>query len=388
MTKLPTLYILTSTDAIQQWTIMYGNNLMPGIDKPSPSLEPYGLVRTEYGQVNGKIQATEDIIKSGKNLGKVNETTAVEQAALKAKQLWDKKIKEGYIENIHQAAHGYSDLEGIEPMLAFPIEKKEKHVVYPAVVQPKLDGFRCIAIVKNGKARLFSRTRKEITTLPHIVEQLEKSYNNIVLDGELYNHELKEDFPRLAGLIKRDEVHPDSKLIQYHIYDSVPQEYKEANFSWKERVGHILEMLKMNPNPYLKPVESVTVNNEEETQEKFTDFLQQGYEGAILRHPTMPYENKRSAGLLKIKIMQDAEFTIINVKEGTGKLMGKAGAFMCVTDAGKEFEVKMKGTLESLEDYLVNFDNYKGKMLTVQFQKYTPYGAPLFPVGLRIRVEE
>jgi DNA ligase-1 len=372
MNHLPTLFTLTATGAIQAWTVSHEDN----------------SVITTYGQVNGKTQSTIDVIKAGKNIGKSNETTPAEQAALKAKQLWDRKVKEGYVVDITAASEGETGLEGIEPMLAFPIEKKEKHVVYPAIVQPKLDGFRCIAIVKNGKARLFSRTRKEITTLPHIIEQLEKSYNTIVLDGELYNHELKEDFPRLAGLIKRDEVHPDSKLIQYHIYDSIPQEHKEANFSWKERTEHILKLLETNPNPYLKPVESRTANNEEEVSFLFQSFVQNGYEGAIMRHPTMPYENKRSAGLLKIKVMQDEEFTIIGVKEGTGKLMGKAGAFMCVTNAGKEFEVKMKGTLESLEDYLVNFDNYKGKQLTVQFQKYTPYGAPLFPVGLRVRVEE
>jgi DNA ligase-1 len=383
MTQLPTLYILTSTGAIQQWTVETRPLLT---EESAPEL--FGEIITTYGQVNGKLQTTVDIIKSGKNLGKVNETTPVQQAALKAKQLWDKKVKEGYVENIDQAAKGQSDLEGIEPMLAFPIEKKEKYVTYPAIIQPKLDGFRCIAIVTNGKARLFSRTRKEITTLPHIIEQLEKMYNSVVLDGELYNHELKEDFPRLAGLIKRDEVHPDSKLIQYHVYDSVPQEYKEANFSWKERVGYIIEALELDKNPYIKPVESRIANSEDEMNFLFQNFVQDGYEGAIYRHPTMPYENKRSAGLLKIKTMQDAEFTIIGVKEGTGKLMGKAGAFMCVTNAGKEFEVKMKGTLESLEDYLVNFDNYKGKQLTVQFQKYTPYGAPLFPVGLRIREEE
>jgi DNA ligase 1 len=366
MTKLPTLYILTSTGAIQQWSVSTKDN----------------TVETVYGQVNGKLQTTVDIIKSGKNLGKVNETTAVEQAALKAKQLFDKKVKEGYVENIDQAAKGQSDLEGVEPMLAFPIEKKEKHVVYPAVAQPKLDGFRCVAIVTNGKARLFSRTRKEITTLPHIIEQLESLFINITLDGELYNHELKHDFPRLASIIKRDELHPDHTLIQYHVYDVI---HPGGYLSRTERMFSDIKNANL---ANIVVVSQMIVNNKNELNQAFVDYLSENYEGAMYRSIEGEYENKRSANLLKVKEMDDAEFTIVGVEEGSGKLMGKAGAIILETEDGQKFKAKMKGALDTLTDYLINFDNYKGKKLTVQFQGRSPDNIPRFPVGVRIRVEE
>jgi len=365
--QLPTLYILTSTGAVQQWSVWTDMN----------------VVHTTYGHLDGKMQVTQDVIKTGKNLGKANETTPTQQAEIKAKQLWDKKVKEGYVTDLDQAAKGESDLDGIEPMLAFPIEKKEKHVEFPALVQPKLDGFRCIAIVKDGKAKLFSRTRKEITTLPHIVAELEKFFENIILDGELYNHDLKHDFNRLASIIKRDEIHPDHTLIQYHIYDVVSN---EENFNM--RTDTVFYELATSGRDYLKVVLTARVNNKEELQEYFSKFLAENYEGAMYRNPRMGYENKRSASLLKVKTMEDAEFKVIGVEEGSGKLMGKAGALICVTEAGKEFKAKMKGSIESLEEYLVNFKKYENKQLTVQFQGLTPDGVPRFPVGIRFRVEE
>lgn len=103
---------------------------------------------------------------------------------------------------------------------------------------------------------------------------------------------------------------------------------------------------------------------------------------------TMPYENKRSVGLMKVKEMADDEFEIIGVEEGNGRLQGKAGAIWCKTKEGKEFKAKMKGSLDSLTEYLININKYKGRLLTVQYQALTPDGIPRFPVGIRVKIEE
>jgi len=373
MTTFPTLYSKNSNGSVNQWTVSV-----------EATEEGFGKITTVYGQVGGKLQPTVDILKEGKNLGKKNETTALEQATLKAKQTFDKKVKEGYLEDLSRAQAGEADLPGIEPMLAFPIEKKEKYATFPAIAQPKLDGFRCIAMVQNGKARLFSRTRKEIFTLPHIIEQIEKVFGFLgeyTLDGELYNHELKHDFPRLASIIKRDELHPDHTLIQYHIYDTVaPGGYLERNEKTNELIILAAEHAK---NLILVGYEMV--NNRDELNQKFVDYLGDNYEGAMYRSIEGEYENKRSPSLLKVKEMDDAEFVVVGVEEGNGKLMGKAGALILKTEDGQEFKAKMKGALDSLTEYLVNFDKYKGKMVTVQFQGRSPDNIPRFPVGLRFR---
>jgi len=381
VTIFPTLYSKNSNGSVNQWTVSVRESVTENNEPGS-----WGLIETVFGQVDGKLQSTTDLIKEGKNLGKKNETTAFEQAQLKAKQMFDKKVKEGYLDSLERAQSGDTDLPGIEPMLAFPIEKKEKYATFPAIAQPKLDGFRCIAVVANGKARLFSRTRKEIFTLPHIVEQIEKVFGFLgeyILDGELYNHELKHDFPRLASIIKRDELHPDHTLIQYHIYDTVaPGGYLERN----EKTGELI-ILAAELAKNLILVEYTEVKSRDELNQAFVDYLGENYEGAMYRSIKGEYENKRSASLLKVKEMDDAEFEVIGVEEGNGKLMGKAGALILKTEDGKEFKAKMKGALDSLTDYLVNFDKYKGRLVTVQFQGRSPDGIPRFPVGLRFREE-
>jgi DNA ligase-1 len=277
-------------------------------------------------------------------------------------------------------------------MLAHVYEDHLKKVTWPAYGQPKLDGFRCIAIVKGGKCKLYSRTQKEWTTLPHLVQQVENlaagnGIEDMILDGELYNHEFKYDFNRIASIVKRNDVHPDHELVQYHIYD-LPSE-DQLNFAGRQfALGELFNGMSEFLTRNLKLVETEYLDNEASMQDQMGRFLEQGYEGLMYRNAESFYEGKRSHGLLKVKTFQDAEFKIVGVEEGAGKLQGRAGAFVCVTPRGQKFNVKMVGALDTLSDYLHNYFKYDGKMLTVKYQNLTPDGLPRFPVGIRVREDE
>lgn len=379
-TKLPILYKKTATGAVQQWEVEAFMQIKT----------QFGLVVTIYGQVGGAQQQTEDMIKSGKNIGKINETTPFEQAKLQAKQQWDKKLKQGYTTDLNQASTTDNVLDAIKPMLAHVYEDHSKKIRWPSYIQPKLDGMRCIAIVKGGVCKLYSRTQKLIETVPHInlaIENLMRGQNrfeDIILDGELYNHGLKHDFNRIMSIIKRDEVHPDHKLVQYHVYD-VPS--SDGNFFDRSTILTVLFKNVGKDSP-LQKVETTYVKSEEEMFARMEQVIETGYEGVMYRNELSFYEGKRSHGLLKVKTFKDDEFTVFDVEEGNGKLQGKAGAIWCRTPDGKEFKAKMQGTLESLTDYLIKKDKYVGRQLTVKFQNYTPDGIPRFPVGIRFRKAE
>jgi len=363
------LFKQTSSGAIQEWEVsVILNNVV-----------------TRFGQLDSpNIQETSEIV-TGKNLGKINETSDAEQAQLRAEQMHSAKIKKGYTPDLELAKSTKNTLDAVNPMLAYPIEKKEKHVTFPAYVQPKLDGMRCIAVVSDFKCTLYTRTQKVISTIPHINKQIEVAsiavgLPDMVLDGELYNHALKEDFNKLMSLIKRDEPHEDCKVVEFHMYDDV-SEFSE----YEDRYETIKDVASYGSHLIATP--SYEVEDRDQVDSYFHVFLSQGYEGAMYRNPKVGYEQKRSVSLLKVKVMDDSEFEIIGVNEGRGKLAGK-GIFVCLTPEGKEFKVKMKGAIDSLTEYLVNFEEYKGKQLTVQYQGLTPDGIPRFPVGLRIRIEE
>ncbi len=362
MITLPKLYKITNTGALQFWDIAVDGN----------------IIHTFYGQVGTDTpQETLDIISQGKNIGKKNETTPAEQALIEATQKWEKKVKSGYMKDRTKVTAGEVELPGIKPMLAHVYEDYQDKLKFPVIVQPKLDGMRCIAVIQDGKCQLYSRTQKAINTVPHIVEELEWLYEGvtITLDGELYVHSSDDNFNELMGILKRDELHPDHKKIEYHVYDTA----RAGNYLFRT------ELLMKGKS--VKIVEISLAYNHAEVDTLLDTYIKAGFEGVMVR-VNGPYENKRSKNLLKYKKFQDAEFVITGVEEGKGKLMGKAGAFVCETKEGYEFRVKMEGSLESLVEYLTNFNEYKGKYLTVRFFSLTVDGIPRFPVGVGFKNEK
>jgi DNA ligase-1 len=222
--KLPTLYKRTSTGAIEQWTVWVEPTPGP-LDINGDPHDSHDIV-TEYGHVDGKLQQARETVHQGKNLGKKNATTPKEQAEAQATSEWGMKIsRKGYVDSIEKAQAGLNDgAGGIRPMLAKPFEDVEKKWKYPCFTQPKLDGIRCIAVVgDDGDVTLWTREQKPILAVPRIaifVKYLGLPAGT-VLDGELYNHDLKDDFEKIVSCVRKQYVAPleEQKLIQYHVYD-------------------------------------------------------------------------------------------------------------------------------------------------------------------------
>lgn len=370
--KLETLFKKNSNGSLQQWTIWVEG----------------ATIITEFGQVGGKIQRAEDPIREGKNLGKKNATTPEQQAQFEAKAKWDlQQAKKGYVIDPERAASGDDDRQGEVCMLAqsygtyengvfFPDQNKK--INFPAAVQPKLDGHRCR--VRDDKT-LWSRGQKPILQVPHIVEEVNRMFMDKAppLDGELYNHDLKDDFEKLTSILKqKKQVHPEYKLARYYVYD-----VDEPGLTFAER--HELLQHMLADCEYLQPVETRLVNSHEEVLQAYTDFTEMGYEGLIIRNLDSMYEGKRSYGLQKLKGFTEKEFKIIGIKEGAGKLTGHAATFTCVTEAGEEFEAKMEGELTRLKDYFEDHSLWQGKELTVRFFSWTKRGVPRNGTGLRFR---
>lgn len=377
--NLPKLYKKTSTGAIQEWEVRV--SWIDGI----------ATIINNFGQVGGKIQESREQVLEGKNTGRANATTPIEQARAQAKSRWEKQLKKGYVQNIEDAQAGKIDdiIEGgIFPLLAHKYWEQGHKIKFPALAQPKLDGHRCTSQYDNGVVTMWSRTRKPIFTIPHIVNVLENCGIADRFDGELYNHEFKENFEDLTSLITPDEPQEGYEAIQYHVYDlALP------NLTNYERYL-ILEgwRNKFEGTP-IHIVETRIVNSKEELMQAYEDFMEQGYEGAIVRNFDGKYVYKRSYDLQKVKMFDDDEFRIVDIKVGTkGTMAGKA-IFVCERTredqqlpAGVTFDCKLKGKLDNLKLYADDKSKVIGKIVTVQYQGYTRKNKkPRFPVALRFR---
>jgi DNA ligase-1 len=364
--EYPTLYHKGSKGTIYSWKVW-----TEGED-----------IFTEYGQIAGKKQ-TSCKTAVPKNVGKSNETTAIDQAESEAQSMWTFKVERKYKESVADA----EDEEVFLPMLAVPFEKrkgkkKEGHT-YPCDVQPKLDGVRCLAFWEGNVVRLMSRGGK-YWNCPHIVARLEQTLpKNIVLDGELYIH--GETFQAITKLVKK--LRPETVNVQLHAYDCVILDDRDAQ--WPARRAALKAWLDDFDGKEVVSVKTRTAKTEEQVKELQGKFMESGYEGAIVRcYDGSAYRfGYRSKRLLKVKTFLDAEFEVVDVTHGVGKFKDCA-LFWCKTEEGKLFKATPKGTMEYRRQLLRDGENNVGKVLKVQFQNWTDEGLPRFPVSVGFRLPE
>ena len=224
----------------------------------------------------------------------------------------------------------------IKPMLAHKVNDKKIDFNEPVFIQPKLDGVRCL-FTKDGA---YSRTGKQFHNLRYIELRLAPFFDknpDVILDGELYNHDLRDDFEQIISLVRKQKPTDEDRLnsadmIQYHVYDYiVPFIGYEARLKWLlSNKDHLWSNVVL-------PVETHRVYKYEEAANMHYDgFLKQGYEGSILRL-NGAYEQKRSYNLQKFKDFSDDEATIVGYEAGKGKRTGTLGKFFMMDDNGIEF---------------------------------------------------
>jgi len=264
----------------------------------------------------------------------------------------------------------------MKPMLAMDYKKRGHNIVYPAFVQPKLDGVRCIATRTGDKIKYTSREENEFTAVSHLTPHLLRLMRDgDSWDGELYTKQLT--FQEIVSAVKRNKtINPDTKKIEYWVYDCVMKDGFEIRHMY-------VDACIKNGGP-IKPVPTILVNTEADMLACHKVMLQKGYEGTIIRNIYGLYVPKRTKDLQKYKDMVDDEFTIIGGKEGEGKDKGCI-VFICKTKEGKEFDCRPNGEYERRERWYQVRNKLIGKQLTVQYQGFTDEGKPRFPIGLTIR---
>lgn len=345
------------------------------------SLEVVGNhYRSTSGYTDGAKTTSEWTYCGGKNVGRSNETTGVQQALLEAQAKWKKKIDKGYFTDIKKI----DTSELFKPMLANKWEDQKHKVTYPLYSQPKLDGVRCI-VKEDG---MYTRTGKPIDSAPHIFTALAPLFANdpdLIFDGELYCDKYANDFNAIVSLVKKTkptakDLADSAKVIEYHIYD-LPSH--KGTFS--ERCAELTSM--SLPSKCCKKVNTVIVRKQKEVDLQYEVYIAQGYEGQMIRVDSK-YENKRSNSLLKDKSFIDQEYTITGVIEGNGNLAGMVGAleFDCPTATTSSFfNASVNGGWEHLKQLWKDRESLIGQTATVKYFNLTPDGVPRFPKVTAIR---
>lgn len=395
---------------------------------------------------DGKMTKTAPTFVERKNVGKANETSLEQQVLNEVASKIQYQIDQGFTYEIP------SDEKRFEVSLANKYQDRlEKGKLdFPYICEAKLDGIRATLQLIEGKVVMKSRKGKEFVACPHIaknefVKKFFETYPDAILDGELYNHELKDDFNKIVSLVKKTKPKPEdleesTKLVQYHCFDSYyPSEpqllyidrkikvldilenlYKDTLHLWEEGIEqpeHIFPHEKYghsegfaawnygwdnvrlvgcshvcyNANELEFPFkcEFTMVSVENHVEKEIELFTSQGYEGIMLKKD-VPYFFGRSSDMLKYKKFFDKEYRIIDFEEGNGNLVGIAAAVICETEDGQTFKAGVMGTQDYARDLFSFKDLYKGKMATIVYQALTPMkdgkgGVPRFGKMREIR---
>jgi DNA ligase-1 len=363
--KLPTIYKKTKTGKVQEWTIEVKGN----------------QYRTISGQTDGEKITNEWTDCDVKNAGRSNATTPEEQAIKEAEAKRKKKLESGYFESVKNI----NKTQYFEPMLAHKYEDHEFN--YPVFSQPKLDGIRCI-VTRDG---MFSRNGKKIISAPHIRDNLEgffRKHPHAILDGELYCDKLANNFNKICSLVKRtkpslEELEESAETIEYWVYDAPKIGMSCESDAFINRFDLMRDALDNNIYKKIKVVTTLKVSSQEELDQAYEFYMDQGYEGQMVRLDRT-YENKRSKHLLKRKEFMDEEFIIESVVEGEGNRKGTAGYMLFKNKHDKIFKSNIKGDFAYLAKLLKDKNRLVGKKATIKFFNYTPDDVPRFPYVIAI----
>ena len=362
---LSKLYKRNVNGSINQWEVKYDEN----------------GYWTEFGQVGGVITKSDKVFVEAKNIGKKNETTIQEQAIKEATSAWKKKIKsENFVENIE-------DVDKIAfnpPMLAHVYDGNYTEDM--KFIQPKLDGIRCNMHFEDGDVIALSRKNNPFYTVEHIkksIYEILREYPSIHLDGELYNHELHDDFNKVVSLVKKEKLKNEDyeeviKFVRYNIYDLWDD--NNPNLIFSERNSLIKELFENCE--YVDIVKTDTILNHDDIEKYFKEYTSNGYEGAIIRKNS-PYEHKRSKNLLKYKEFMEKEFEILDICEG--KTKGFAEYAWVKLNEEKNCKATLAFSDEECAEMLYNKYKIIGKMASVKFFGYTNDGSLRFPVFKSVR---
>lgn len=254
-------------------------------------------------------------------------------------------------------------------MLAQNWDKQKKKIEYPCIIQPKLDGIRCLAHRSLDKITFWSRNGKSLENLEHIRDELMHVMpDNAWWDGELYVHGV--DFSDVVSWVKRKQ--DNTRLVHYYVYDVM------TSHPYSDRM---LKLPKYGDN--VSPVIGEVCTNERDVDEWHDRFVKGGYEGSMIRNLEGGYKHGRSMDLQKRKDWFDEEYLITEVVEGKGKFK-ECAIFICL-GPNKTFAVTSPGTIEQKKQYWSHRYLYVGKKVTVKYQEKTKTGIPRFPIAVSLR---
>lgn len=420
---------------IDEWTEIDDNLIQRG-DVPEGFV---GVYWTRSGQEDGKETISKpSFVAVGKNEGRANYTTPFTQAIRDAMTQYNAKVRKGHItedakqfikkegevytiEELIKAKHRGEYPWRVHVMTLHDVNKGNNwaKVKYPCYVQPKINGTHFVivahpdlpthkltfgSIQKNVHLDWYSRGLESFSPQNHIFAELYSSLEarpGLHVTGELWikGAHLQD----LSGAARRekadDSAGKSSKKPavkqEFHIFDCFYID--RADMPFEERLALLEEIFEelnasesQSSKKWCKLVPTYTADDRQQLDSLYRGFLDEKYEGAVIRNKDSPYEvgvdkPKRSYQTMKMKPREDSEFEIVDFTEGDkGKNKG-AIKWICKAN-DNEFKVTPNWTydiqyaafkaLNTPKGKEFFAKNIKGKLATIAYAELSKDKTP------------
>ena len=361
--KAPTLFCRDKNNNVRIWYMEQSDN----------------QYRTVSGIQDGELVYSEWTTVHGKNTGRSNQTTGGQQAAKEVEAKYKKQLKTGY----HEDVADIDNQSYIEPSLAKQYNDYAHDIDLTTGewgLQCKFNGLRCVATKKG----LFTRKGEAFVSVPHVHENLKAFFEknpDAVLDGELFNNELRQSLNEIVRLARKtvnvtaSDLQRSAQLIRFYVYDGYGFGELSQDAPYHDRKAYIDEHV-IPHHDSTRHVKTDVVESEDHLDDLYDDYVADDQEGAILRNLKTAYINGRSKNLLKIKPVDDDEFKILAIMEGSGNWAGKAKIITVEMPNGTIFNASFKGSMEQAIECLNGADRWIGRTVTIHYNGFTGLGTP------------
>ena len=279
--------------------------------------------------------------------------------------------------------YGAGFIPVFDVQLAFPYEKKisgyKEDTTF--VVTQKLDGFRAVVEVNNGKViSIKTRKGKTIDGLTELSNDIEANINSslghFVFDGELLLEDPEnkwtsgERFQRTGQMISTDG---ECVGMGFHIFDALPFNEFQGGVSKENYITRRKNYLETFVSGKLVRTVPVLGTSDIKGIPAWSDYAtERGFEGVMLNDPNAKYETKRTKGLLKVKKMHTADLQVVGFEEAIdGKNRGSLKSLIIQLDENNTFNVSSGLTEEQREDIWNNQEKYLGKIVEIKYFEET-----------------